>query len=229
MTTTTVHTPPAQRPQSGPPLLLPAVAFAVLMVVSIVLSRSIPQPTASAADTLKYFHDHETAARVAGCLQFAAAMPLAIWTAVVYRRLRRLGVNAPGPGIALIGGTLASMSLALCGLFGWAASRVGNLGSASLARTLDDLVFATGGPGHVVPFGLLLAGVAVPLWRLQIGPTAFAWAGLVLAFIAVLGTLVLLNTSLGVFLPIGRFGGLIWLLAVSVILPRHRRRAADVA
>lgn len=114
-------------------------------------------------------------------------MPLAIWTAVVHRRLRRLGrlgVNAPGPGIALIGGTLASASMALCALFGWAASRSGGLGDAPLTRTLHDLVFATGGPGHVVPFGLLLAGVVVPLWRLGIGPTAFAWAGVVLAFVA---------------------------------------------
>ncbi len=223
-TTSTVPTAPVRRRQSGPPLLLPAVAFAALMVVSIVLARSTPLPTASAEKTLAYYQDHATAARVSGCLQFAASLPLAIWTAIIYQRLRKLGVTAPGPAIALVGGVLASASMAMCGIFVWAASRSGSLGSAPLARTLTDLSFATGGPGHVVPFAVLLAGVAVPMLLLGIGPRGFAWAGLVLAGIGVLGTFALLNTNLGVPLPIARFGGLIWLIAASVILPRERPR-----
>lgn len=213
------------RGRSGPPLWIPALAFAALMIVSVVLARQMPQPTASAAEALAYYRDHETAARVAGVLQFGAAFPLAVWSAVVYTRLRLLGVTAPGPAIALAGGVVSAVAMALCGVLGWAASRSGSLQSPALARTLADLVFATGGPAHVVAFGLLLAGVAVPALLVRLVPAVFAWSGIALAAVAVLGTLALLDTSLGIVLPIARFGGLIWLVAASVMLPReHRRR-----
>ncbi|MEV6972777.1 DUF4386 domain-containing protein [Kitasatospora sp. NPDC093806] len=227
-TTSAVPAVSARSPQSGPPLLLPAVAFAALMVVSIVLSRQTPLPTDSAADTLAYYRDHATVAKVAGTLQFGASLPLAIWAAIAYQRLRRLGVTAPGPGIALVSGVLAAASMAVCGLTVWTAARAGGLGDAPLVRSLADLTFASGGPGHVVPFAVMLAGVAVPMLLLGFGPRGFAWAGLVLAGIGVLGTLALLSTSLGFFLPIARFGGLIWLIAASVLLPAQRpRRAAE--
>ena len=213
-----------RRGQSGPPLWIPALAFAGLMIVSVVLASSMPQPSASASEALEYFRDNETAARVAGILQFGAAFPLAIWTAVVYRRLRRLGVTAPGPAIALVGGVMSAVLMALCGVLGWTASRAASLDSPELARVLADLMFAAGGPAHVVPFGLLLAGVAVPALLVRLTPTWFAWAGIVLAAVAVLGTLALFDTAFGIPLPIARFGGLIWLVAASVLLPRERRR-----
>lgn len=222
-TTSTAPAAPAQR-QSSPPLLLPALAFAALMVISVVLARSTPLPTADAAETLEYYRDHETAARISGCLQFTGAVPLAVWSALIYQRLRRLGVTAPGPVIALTGGTLAAAFMALCGLTVWVAARSGDLADETLTRSLADLTFATGGPGHVVTFGMLLAGVSVTMLMLGIGPRAFAWTGLVLAVIAGLGILALIDTDLGVPLPIGRFGGLIWLIAASVMLPRQRER-----
>ncbi|MFE7563590.1 DUF4386 domain-containing protein [Kitasatospora sp. NPDC057500] len=203
-------------------MLLPAVAFAALMVVSIALARQTPLPTDSAADTLAYYKSHATAAKVAGTLQFGASVPLAVWAAIAYQRLRRLGVTAPGPGIALVSGVLSAASMALCGLTVWAASRAGDLGDAALARSLADLAFASGGPGHVVPFAVMLAGVAVPMLLLGFGPKGFARAGLVLAGVGVLGTLALLSTGLGFLLPIARFGGLVWLVAASVILPERR-------
>ncbi|MFB6892806.1 DUF4386 domain-containing protein [Kitasatospora sp. NPDC056327] len=229
--TTTSAAPAAltRRRQTGPPLLLPAVAFAALMVASVVLARQTPLPTASAAETLAYYQEHGTAVKIAGTLQFGASLPLAVWAAIVHQRLRRLGVTAPGPGIALAAGVLSAAAMALCGLTLWAASRVGDLGDAPLARSLADLAFASGGPGHVVPFAVMLAGAAVPMLLLGFGPKGFARAGLVLAGIGVLGTLALLSTGLGFFLPIARFGGLIWLIAASVILPDQRPRSTGAA
>jgi hypothetical protein len=46
-------------------------------------------------------------------LVFGAALPLAIWTATIYRRLRTLGVTAPGTVIGLAGGILAAASAIL--------------------------------------------------------------------------------------------------------------------
>jgi hypothetical protein len=59
-------------------------------------------------------------------------------------------------------------------------------------------------------------------------PRPVAWTGLVLAGLGMLATLTLLTSALYPLLPIGRFGGLIWLLITSVLLPRARpRRTAN--
>jgi hypothetical protein len=44
-----------------------------------------------------------------------------------------------------------------------------------------------------------------------------------------LSTLTLLTSALDATLPIGRFGGLIWIIAVSVLLPASRRRLPAAA
>jgi hypothetical protein len=55
-------------------------------------------------------------------------------------------------------------------------------------------------------------------------PRAVGWAGLVVAGLAEIATLSLLVPALDPLLPIGRFGGLIWLLLASVLLPLERQR-----
>jgi hypothetical protein len=94
---------------------------------------------------------------------------------------------------------------------------------SSLSRVLTTLSFATGAAGFVVPFGLLIAGIAVPSLILKLLPRGVAWAGLVIAALGMLATLTLLNPALDLLLPIGRFGGLIWLVVASVLLPTGRR------
>jgi hypothetical protein len=148
---------------------------------------------------------------------------LAIWSATVYRRLRALGVTAPGSAIALAGGVLASAMAAMSGLVTWVASRVD--GEPEVAAALRDLTFATGGPGFVAFFGLLIAGVSVPMLVLRI-QRPVAIFGLVVAGCAEVSTLVLVTMSLAVTLPIGRFGGLIWLILASLMLPASRPRIA---
>ena len=89
-----------------------------------------------------------------------------------------------------------------------------------------------GGPPPLAPalaYGaLLIAGVAVPSLILRLTPRPLAWGGLVIAAIGMLSTLTLLTSALDVTLPIARFGGLIFIVAVSALLPatRHRLTAA---
>jgi hypothetical protein len=211
------------RPQGGPPLLAPALAFGALTIAAVVLSAAVPHPSASAGSVLAYDRAHHTALQVAGFLISGASVPLAIWTATVYRRLRTLGVTAPGAVIALAGGLLAAASLSLSGLISWTSSQVAAAAEPGLARALADLSFATGGAGFAVPFGLLLAGVSVPALILRLTPRPWAWLGLVVAVAAVLSTFTLLTASLDVLLPIGRFGGLVWLIGASVLLPHDRQ------
>jgi hypothetical protein len=94
---------------------------------------------------------------------------------------------------------------------------------------LADLSFATGAAGFVVPLALLLAGVAVPSLILGLVARPLAWAGLSIAATGALSTFALLTPALDVTLPIGRFGGLLWLIAGSIALPRTRRAAVTRA
>jgi hypothetical protein len=215
-------------PQGGPPLALLAALSLVLLVVGLVLSAALggvlPSPFGSADAIQHYFLTQFDAVQASGVLAFASSVPLAIYAATASARLRQLGILAPGATIALAGGLLAAGALGLSGLLQWTLARPAVRADSSLVRALDDLSFVTGGPGHVVPLGLLLAGIAVPCLILRLLPRALAWAGLVIALIAELSTLALIWRSLAVLVPIGRFPGLIWLIVAGLLLP-HRRPA----
>jgi hypothetical protein len=208
--------------QYGPPLLIPGIAFAVLTIASAVLGASGPRTTSTPVDTAAYDLSHHTILIVLGTIVFGTSIPLATWTAVTYRRLRHLGVTVPGATIAVAGGLLASASLAVSGLVTWTAVESASL-DGNLARALTDLAFAAGGAGFVVPLGLLLAGVAIPGLANGLLPRWLGWGGLVVAGLAEIATLSLIVPALDPLLPIGRFGGLIWLLLVSALLPLERR------
>src|ERR1700689_1936497 len=141
-------------PQGGPPLLAPALAYGALTIAAVVLSAAVPHPSASAESVLAYARAHHTTLQVAGFLICGASVPLAIWTATVYRRLRMLGVTAPGAVIALAGGLLAAAFLSLSGLISWTSSQVSAAGGPGLARALADLSFAPRGARVVGPLPL---------------------------------------------------------------------------
>ncbi len=214
------------RPQSGPPLIIPGLAFTLLTIAGIAIAADVPRPDASGAEVLAYVGEHASTLRLSAFLTLGASVPLAIWSAAAYRRLRALGITAPGSAIALVGGVLASGLAALSGLVSWTAAGVTD--SPPLAAALRDLTFATGGPGFVAFLGLLFAGVSVPMLLLGIA-RPLAIAGLVLALVAELSTLTLLTLNAAPTLPIARFGGLIWLIAASLLLPASRPRKVDPA
>lgn len=220
----TTATPLERHRQGGPPLIVPALVALLLTVISGVLGASGPRITASAADVLAYDLSHHTLLMVMGTIVFGVSIPLAVWTGATYRRLRQLGITAPGTAIGLAGGLIASASLGISGLVLWTAGESATAGSPGIASALNDLAFATGGAGFVVPLGLLLAGVAIPSLIVRFVPRPLAWAGLIIGALAMLATLSLIFPALGVLLPIGRFGGLIWICVMSVLLPLNRTR-----
>jgi hypothetical protein len=213
------------RPQSGPPLIYPAVAVLVLSIAGLIVGSQAPRPDSTAASVLAYAEQHAGMMRLAAFVSFGASIPLAIWAAAVYRRLRALGVTAPGSAIAFAGGLLAAAMLALSGLITWVGSRADQ--DAHLAAALRDLSFVTGGVGFVVFFGLLIAGVAVPVLLLRINRPLGIY-GLVIAAVSQLASLALLSAGFEYALPVGRFGGLIFLILASVLLPATRPRATPV-
>ena len=74
----------------------------------------------------------------------------------------------------------------------------------------------------VVPFALLIAGIAVPAIIMRLVPRWLAIAGLVIAVLGMVATLTLLTPVLYPLLPIVRFGGLVWVIVTSACIPRVR-------
>ncbi|GAA3108415.1 hypothetical protein [Streptosporangium carneum] len=226
-------TPARRRNEAGPPPGILGVVFTALFLAGIAVStimaggETFPSPFGPSAGIQAYFHDHGDAVGVSGFLQFAASVPMAIYAATVSARLRNLGIRAPGATIALTGGVLASAMLALSALFSWTLSRPEVVAEPALVHALQSLAFATGGTGHVVFLGLLVAGVAVPGWLAGLLPRPFALAGLAVALVAELSTLTLLLSGAAVLLPVARFTGLAWLIAAGFLLPRTRARRTD--
>jgi hypothetical protein len=214
----------ATRRQGGPPPLVPALVYGALLVATVALLAGAPHHGSPAASTLSWSRAHTGTLHAAALLIFGATAPLAIWTATIYRRLRTLGVTAPGAVIGLSGGLLASASLALSGLVTWTLAGAAPVASPALAKVLTDLAFASGAAGFVVPLALLLAGVAVPSLILRLIPAPLAWAGLAVAAVGVLSTFTLVTPALDATLPIARFGGLAWIIAASLLLPANRHQ-----
>ena len=213
-----------RRAQGGPPPLVPALAYGALMIASVALSLGGPDPATPAAGALAYARTHTGQLHAVALLAFGAAVPLTVWTATIYRRLRTLGVTAPGAVIGLAGGVLAAGSMGLSGLMTWAAADTAELADPALAHALFDLSFVTGAAGFVVPFSLLISGVAIPSLILRLTPRPLAWAGLIIAAIGMLSWLTLLTPALDATLPLGRFAGLGWVIAASTALPVSRHR-----
>jgi hypothetical protein len=212
----------ARRPQPGAPLWAPVLVFTLLTVIGVAVNRSTPHPDASGAAVLAYNAAHATTVKIGSWLLFASAVPLTIAAAVIYRRLRALGITAPGSAIALAGGALAAGALMLSGMFAWSGGRLPADAPPALARALADISFLAGGPAYAVMFALLMAGIAVPALLVRLLPRPLAAAGIILAAAGAVSTVTLLSLDVAFLLPVVRFGGTAWLIAAAILLPRKR-------
>jgi hypothetical protein len=209
----------------GPSLLLLALVFAGLFIGSLVVvaamthGRHFPSPFEPSAVTNAFFAENADAVRFGAFLQFGASVPLAIFAATASSRLRFLGVEAAGTLIALVGGTLASAMGAFSALAQWSLVQP-DVGTE--ARALHLLAFSTGGPGYVVPFGLLIAGVAVTGGLSRKLPRWVMWAGIFVASVAELSSFSIAFSPANYLLPLARFTGVVWLIVVGAMLPSTR-------
>ncbi|HEX7198283.1 MAG TPA: hypothetical protein VF213_02340 [Dongiaceae bacterium] len=224
-------TSPAGAYHRGPSLIAVGAVFTALFLASLAApallagGAHIPSPFGAEGLARAYFGEHPAVAGLAAFLQFGAAIPLAIYAATVTSRLRFLGSEVAGVSIALGGGLAASFFLALSALFQWVLAQPGVADSAGAVRVLHLLAFAAGGPGHVVPLGLLIAGVAVPAGLGRLLPRWMMTFGLVVAAIAELSSFSLLWPAAAFLLPIARFPAFVWILIAGARLPQARAGA----
>jgi hypothetical protein len=82
------------------------------------------------------------------------------------------------------------------------------------------LSFLAGGVAFAVAFGLLAAGVSVTSFFARLLPGWLIWFGLLIALAGELSSLSLVAYPMAFALPLTRFGGFLWLIAVGAILPK---------
>jgi hypothetical protein len=220
--------PEKNEPHRGPSLMAVAIVHVALFSASLVACAVMtggghfPSPFAPKPLAAAFFSNHADAVRIGAFLQFGAAVPLAVFCATCVSRLGFLGIRAAGPTIALVGGSLASAMAAMSGLLQWLLAQPGISSNEELLHAVHFLSFATGGPGYVVPFGLLVAGVSVSAGLTRNLPRWIMWFGIGVAAVAELSALTIATPIAAYLLPVARFPGFVWLIMVGVTLASTR-------
>jgi hypothetical protein len=211
----------------SPPLLLVAAIHFALFVASLAASTALaggavfPSPFDPERARV-YFSAHAGAVRVGSFFLFGSAVPLGLFAATATSRLAFFGERVAGVNIALLGGIGASLMLLISGLCMWALGAPGMAALPEATRLLHLLTFAAGGPGFAVTFGLLVLGVSLAGGLSRHLPRWLMWFGIAIGVVAELSSLSLLSNTAALLLPLARFPGLFWLLAVAACLPTVR-------
>ena len=212
----------------GPHLGMLAVIFTTLFIIglSFVSSTSAnaphyPGPWESSEIIAKYFLNHPHAVLMCAFFQFAASIPLGLFTATVVSRLKFLTIKAAGTNIALFGGFMTAFNVAVSSLILWVMSYPGIGQDATSIRVLYYMVFAIGGVGYSVPLGLLIAGISVTTYFMKLLPKWLLALGLLLAIMGELSWLTLIFPKLLPLIPLTRFPGFIWLILIGFLLPKQ--------
>jgi hypothetical protein len=223
-TTTAVQRHPS------PHLGILAIVFTLLFcgglyfVTSFGGAPSFPGPWEPVQTIVTFFQLRPTAALLCAFFQFGSAIPLGIFTATVVSRLQFLGVRAAGIHIALFGGFATAFAVASSALVLWTMAHPGVAQDATLTQALYFLSYGLGGPGYSVPLGLLMAGVSVVTLFYRLVPRWISILGLALAVCGELSWLNLEFPQALFLIPLTRFPGFVWMIAIGFALPTTAQR-----
>jgi hypothetical protein len=218
----------------GPSLILLATVHILLFAAGLAAAAALRHgasfvtPFAPAEALRAFFTQSQTAVRVSSFFLFGSAIPFGIFAVATVSRLRFMGVRAAGTNIALLGGLIATIALLLSGITGWMLSVPEISASAPVLKAIDFLNFLLGGVAYAVGFGLLAAGVSVTSHFMRLLPRWIIALGMLVALAGELSSFSLIAYPANFFIPITRFVGFVWMLAVAVALTRSRRVAQAV-
>jgi hypothetical protein len=216
----------------GPSLILLAIVHIVIFVSNLVVAAALRHgapyvnPFAPAGVVSAFFVQNPAAVRIGNFLLFGSAVPFGIFAVTLVSKLRFLGVRAAGTNIALLGGLTAANALMLSGALGWVLSLTEIAVQAPVAKTTFFLSFLFGGVAYAVGFGLLAAGVSVTSYFTRLLPRWIVVLGMVVALAGELSSLSLVTYPANYLIPVTRYLGFIWMLAVAISLTRNHRNAA---
>ncbi len=218
------------RVHPGPPLWLPATMYVVLFLaglypVTVFGGRPFfPGPDEPLDVIVNFFRLRPEAAHWCAFFQFGAAIPLGVFAATAVSQLRFLGLRVAGTYIALFGGLATAVNMLATSSVMSVMSYPGIAGEALLIQALYRLMFALGGPGFSVPFGILVAGISIPLLISKVVPKWIGILGVVIAIAGELSWLQMIFPQMLPLIPLTRFPGFLWIIAVGVTLPRTTTR-----
>ena len=213
---------------AGPSLALLAILYTALFIAGlypVTVFAGMPNwpgPWEPASVIVQYFQTHAAPVLICMFLQFGAMICLGLFTAATVSRMQFLGVRAAGSWIALFGGFLTVFNGITAGLILWTMIRPGVLQLPSILLGLYYLAYAFGGPGFSIPMGLLMAGVSIPAAFMKLLPRWIIILGLVLAIAGELSWFYFVSPKVLFLIPLTRFPGFIWLIAVGFALPKVR-------
>ncbi len=206
-----------------------AVIYTVLFIFGLTYvitfapgAPHFPNPYDPAAVITAYFRGHPHDALMCSFFEFLSAIPLGLFTVTVWNRLRWLGVKAVGPSIALLGGLLVVVGIAVSSMIAWAMVFPGVADDAGALRALYFLAFGMGGVGFSVPMGLLIAGIAVSAGFARLLPRWMLVFGIILGVIGEASCLALLSPAMTALIPLTRFPGFIWLMIAGFMLAARK-------
>jgi hypothetical protein len=219
-----VHVP-GRRWHAGPPLWIPAAMYTFLFLAGLYPvtvfggQPFFPGPWESGETISAFFQARPTAVRVCAFLQFGAAIPLGIFAASIVSRLQFLGARAAGVSIALFGGIATAVTMIAASSALWVMAQPGIAEDRAVLQALYWLVQGFGGAGFSVPFGLLVAGVTIPAAFMKVIPKWIVALGVAIAICGELSWLYLMIPETLPLVPLTRFPGFIWLIAIGFALP----------
>jgi hypothetical protein len=217
----------------GPPLALVAGAYTLLFLAGlypVTIFGGLPYfpgPWEPIETIVAFFQARPTAVRICAFLQFGAAIPLGIFTASVVSRLQFLGVRAAGTHIALFGGFATAVTMIASSSVLWTMAQPGIADDSAVLHALYWLVQGFGGSGFSVPFGILIAGVTIPAAIMKLLPKWIVALGIALAICGELSWINLMVPAALPLVPLTRFPGFVWMIAVGFALPNTRSRRVE--
>jgi hypothetical protein len=211
-----------------------AVAYVGCFAVSLILPGLLGQ---HAAPPAPYASDEEVARKlaasdhslvpVAAFWQAASALALLVFVAYAAQFVRGRVPRSALAGLVLAGGVVSGGLLVLSASIQWVSYQPTIAADVHLFRAVTDLVFITGAAPHVATLGLLVAAVAYAGRKTGTMPAWLNWFGLVIAALSLVSMLSLMFEVTAIFIPLGRYVGMIWFLGVAAVL-WSRRISADV-
>jgi hypothetical protein len=218
----------SRRRHPSPPLWLPASMYTILFLAGLYPvtvfggQPYFPGPWESAEVITAFFQARPTAVRICAFLQFGAAVPLGIFAASAVSRLQFLGVRAAGAFIALFGGIATAVMMMAASAALWVMAQPGIAEDRAVLQALYWLVQGLGGAGFSVPFGLLAAGLSLPAAFMKLVPKWIVVLGLAVAICGELSWLYFMFPGALPLVPLTRFPGFVWLVAIGFALPATR-------
>lgn len=198
------------------------VTAAALFVASTLLTDGTgPLPgEGTGAEIADYLRANAGALELQATLQTASALGLLLFTALTASRLA-----APFRQLAVAGGALAAATTTVSAAVTGVMAQEGVYSEQGLLPALQWLSFLSGGPGHALWFAPLLIGIALGARKAGLLPSWLGVLGTVIGSLAALSVLAIAVYYASPFIPLGRYGGFLWILLATPFLVRRHGNA----